>query len=413
MRVAILGVGLAGLVACGVGDEPTVGVAPYAPGDGEFLVVVLPDTQMYALAFPETFDAQLRWVAQHADEYDIVYVTHVGDIVQHGDATEQWAVARAAFDWLDDAGVPYGFSVAGHDFSVRTQGHDSSCANFDDVDCDFTQYRETFPPERLEAEPDAGVSPSGYSSYQRIDAGAVELLFLHLPQDPPRAEVQWAGEVLDANPGTLAHVTTHRHLFDYRLTDWMPPPLDLLPAGRFSALAYAAGDQTLKFQTSVTAQELFDELVAPHPNVWAVHCGHVDAEFRQQATNEAGLPVHEILVDYQNMADGGGGFLRLLKFAPARDQVEVYSYSPLTDSLRANGDGFDHSLDILDEYQARALGELEDLGLDVAPLLDLLDQLRTDDALQAEYRESLYADGSRDSQFVLDVDFDAYLDATR
>jgi hypothetical protein len=46
----------------------------------------------------------------------------------------------------------------------------------------------------------------------------MDLLFLHLAHDTPRAEVDWAHEVLDANPGTLAHVTTHRYLFDYRLT---------------------------------------------------------------------------------------------------------------------------------------------------------------------------------------------------
>ena len=61
----------------------------------------------------------------------------------------------------------------------------------------------------------------------------------------PRDEVDWAHGVLDAHPGTLAHLTTHRHLFDYRLTEALPAPLDLLPAGRFNSATYLLGDQGL------------------------------------------------------------------------------------------------------------------------------------------------------------------------
>ena len=81
------------LLACG--DDPKAGgdtAEPQQlwPVDGEFLVAVIPDTQIYAQSYPETFESQLRWIAENADTHNIVFVTHVGDIVQSGDAPEQW-----------------------------------------------------------------------------------------------------------------------------------------------------------------------------------------------------------------------------------------------------------------------------------------------------------------------------------
>ena len=406
-------------LACAVDkDEPEPDTnAPYAPdADDEFLVVVLPDTQIYAMSFPATFESQLRWIAENAEPLRIVFVSHVGDIVQTGTATNEWDVATAAFDWIQDIDLPHGFSVAGHDYSVGDGSvRDNSCANFTNLDCDFTDFLARFGPQHYADRGwYAGSSASGASSYQRVSAGGMDLLFLHMPQDPPRAEVEWAKEVLDANPGTLAHLTTHRHLYDYRLTADLPNPLDLLAPGRFNALTYLLGGQDLHFKTSLTADEVFTELVAAHPNIWGVHCGHVDAEFHQTSTNDAGLPVHEILVDFQDMADGGGGWLRVLKFRPSAKQVEVYTLSTLTGELRENGDGFDHSLDILTAYESAAIEEFEQLGMDTTEIQAYFDLVRDPSTPEhAAYRESLYAAGERDSRFVLDVDFPAYIAASR
>ena len=406
------------LLACGGDDfDPRSVPLPdtYVPIGDEFLVVVLPDTQVYAQSFPETFDSQLSWVAEWADEYNIVFVTHVGDIVQHGDIQEQWDVAQAAYDWLEDIDLPHGFSIGGHDFWVGGDQHDSSCSVFDHMDCGYTDFLREFGPDRYEGRTwFGGRSPSGASTYQRVSVGDMDLLFLHMPQDTPRPEVDWANEILDANPGTLAHLTTHRYLFDYRLTEELPEPLNLLPAGRFNAATYLFGGQSQIFHDSLTADELFDELISPHPNIWGVHCGHVDAEFTQSMENSAGLPVHEVLVDYQNMSDGGGGWLRLLKFQPSENQIEVYTLSTLTGELRKNGDGFEHSIEILDDYKDTALDELSGLGFDTSEIEGLLDLVKTEGTPERELLyDSLYSGGQRDSRFTLDVAFDKYIEASR
>jgi hypothetical protein len=413
--------GLAGCPADEPADQPDLtppaGPLPadFAPVGDEFLVAVLPDTQVYAWQYPETFHSQLRWLAEWADTYNIVFVTHVGDIVQHGNALEEWAVATAAYDWLDDVDLPHGFSIGGHDVSMygETPEH-NECSPFSHIDCDAVNFQDHFGPERYAGRSwYGGASPSGQSNYQLVDAGAMQLLFMHLPQDTPRAEVDWAHEVLDAHPGVLAHLTTHRYLLDYRLTDALPSPLNLIKAGRFSPLTYLLGGQSLMYLDGLEADDLFNELIATHPNIWAVHCGHVDAEYHQQAVNSAGLPVHEILVDFQDMSDGGGGWLRLLRFRPARKQVEVLTFSTVTGEVRGNGDGFEHSLEILGYYRDVAGEDLERFGADQAELDALLEDVQREGEVRETYRSSLYDDGSRDSRFVLEVDFQAYLEASR
>lgn len=407
--------------ACGDAWTPTDPDLPlpsgWAPQGEEFLVVVLPDTQVYADSRPETFDSQLQWVARWAEAYNIVFVSHVGDIVQSANALDEWAVARAAYDWLEDDDIAHGFSIGAHDYSGRwDRPVNQDCgANFTNIDCEMKDFLDHFGPERYAGRSwYAGSSPSGHSSFQRVTAGGMDLIFLHMPQDPRRAEVDWAKSILDANPGTLAHLTTHRYLFDYRLTEDLPGPLSLLPSGRFNALTYLFGGQTLKFEDSLSAEDLFEEIVSTYPNIWGVHCGHVDAEFKQTSTNAAGLPVYEILVDYQNMADGGGGWMRLLKFNPDANTVDVVSFSTLSGEIRANGDGFDHSIEVLEDYKDQALSVLSQIGLDSEEIDALLTSVKTEgDPLREAYRAALYDAGDRDSCFQLEVDFSAYIDASR
>ncbi|MEO1273485.1 MAG: hypothetical protein AAFX99_35825, partial [Myxococcota bacterium] len=389
------------------------------PSGDAFMVVMLPDTQIYARSYPETFESQLKWIAEHAAAYRIVFVSHVGDIVHNGNIQSQWDVARGAYDWLEDIDMPHGFSIGSHDNTHNSRGFDhpfdSSCSRLSDLDCDAIDYKAHFGADRYEGRSwFGGTSPSGLSSYQRVEVDGLSLLFLHLLHDTPEAEVEWAGEVLDANPGTLAHLTTHRYLFDYRLTGALPAPLGLIPSGRFNEAIYTLGGQELIYNTALTAPELWSQFIRVHPNIWGVHCGHVDAEFHQRATNIAGLPVYEVLIDYQSMDNGGGGWLRLLTFKPSENLVEAVTFSTLTGEVRSNGDGFDHSINILDDYKEEAIDTLEQFGITRQEIDAYIAQLRLEGTQERmDYFESLYAQGARDSQFTMEVDFQAYIRASQ
>ncbi len=378
---------------------PTDGADTSPPGT--FTVAIIPDTQVYAEKHPEVFDRHMQWVAEHAEEWNIVFVSHVGDIVDNGDRGGEWDVADEAYAWVRDADIPHGLAVGNHDW-------DRDCP-LDDVDCQLGPFLEHFGPSLYADRPwFRGSSPSGGSSYQIVEAEGLELLFLHLPHDVPQAEADWANTVLDQHPTALAHVSTHRYLYDYRLTETLPSPLDTLPGGRFNAFFYTVLGQGLRFEDSLSSDELFEQVIAPHPNVWTVHCGHVDAEFKQLGVNDKGLPVHEVLVDFQSRDDGGNGLLRLMRYTPEENLVEAFTVSTETGAFRENGEGFEHSIDLLERFADRGLAELEDLGFDTTELWEELAAIKVPGEKREAYRTSLYESGHRDSTFTLEVDFAAY-----
>lgn len=402
------------LLALACNDDPGDSGAPGDPGPDPdaFMVVVLPDTQIYAWKYPETFEAQLRWVAEHAEEHDIVFVSHVGDVVNNSDDPDQWTTARRAFDFIDAIDLPHGFSLASHDWGdpsglTYDPPFDGACPDDGSQDCTSWDFRANFGPHRFVDRPwYRGASPSGNSSYQIVEIEGLKLLFLHLRMNTPRPEVAWAQGVLDEHPDALVHLTTHRYMYDYRFVSSFPMPLPLLPGGRLNPLAHSFGQQIADPERDMRADQLFREFIYPNTNIFAVHCGHVDAEFRQFSNNAAGLPVHEILVDFQNMDDGGGGWLRLLKFRPSADEIEVFTFSTKTGEIRANGSGVDHTLHVLDEELDAQADELRSAGLDPDELREMLTELATEG--REAFAEELYATGNRDSQFTLSVDFDAY-----
>ncbi len=117
----------------GAGDTVTSALAlclgadlPPAP-EGAFSIVVIPDTQQYrgrgTKAEPESqapltnavFEAYVEWTVSNLDRQRIVFVSHVGDIVDINNR-DQWAVARRCMDRLHGR-VRYGISVGNHDMT--------------------------------------------------------------------------------------------------------------------------------------------------------------------------------------------------------------------------------------------------------------------------------------------------------
>ena len=63
----------------------------------------------------EPFQAQTRWVAQHAAALNIPFLAHLGDVVDQQGKPDQWKVASAAMKVLEDAKVPYSILAGNHD----------------------------------------------------------------------------------------------------------------------------------------------------------------------------------------------------------------------------------------------------------------------------------------------------------
>ena len=172
--------------------------------DEDFSIVVLPDTQIYAWKYPELFHAQTRWIAENRAGYNIEYVLHVGDVVEHNNEKE-WEIARKAFSVLDGK-VPYAIALGNHDIGPR-----GSAKNRDSL------FGEYFPLGDFKKwESFGGVydreSDKGENIYHVFRAGGRQWLVLVLEFGPRDDVLRWAREVVAEHPEHPVILITHAYL---------------------------------------------------------------------------------------------------------------------------------------------------------------------------------------------------------
>ena len=282
-----------------------------------FKIVLIPDTQWYVDNEPpenNPFSVQTRWIRDHAEEENIRFAIHLGDIVEHGDdaaAAEEWQIADAAMSILEEGPnpVPYGMTIGNHDFTGT---------GAPDYERPAVNYNTYFGPQRFDGRPWYGghKGTTNENSYSTFQVGDLDFLVLNLELLPTASTVAWANSVLNTHPDHRAIVSTHMYLSG--------------SGSRLTQTSYV-GVQ------GYNANQLFDNLIAPHDNVFMVVCGHLCYEALNVATNDSGGKVYEILSDYQNDGAGGSGWLRTLEFVPEDNEIIVGSYSPVLDQYNRGG----------------------------------------------------------------------------
>lgn len=277
------------------------------PAWADFSVVALPDTQNYSQDYPATYDAQTQWVVSNTTSRNIQFVSHLGDIVNEAATIYQWQNAYNSMLKLDNAGMPYGTAVGNHDIHYPGDYYDPNATN----------YLTYFNPSRYAGKSwFGGSSPSGLSNYEIIEVDGVKYLFLHLLVETPAAELAWAQTILNRNQDKPTWVSTHRYLYDW----------SVLGAGRYDDFTYTF--EPLYRDDGVEANDFFHNFVAANRQIYLVYAGHCNGEYRQTSTNNFGLPVYEILADYQDGDKGGDGWMRINTLRPSQNRIDVESYSP-------------------------------------------------------------------------------------
>lgn len=312
---ATLGLLLVAILLVGsVNAEPLrLGPAP----EGSFTIVVIPDTQDYrgkgTKAEPKSeapltnrpFEAHMRWILANLQTQRIVFVSHVGDIVDINVA-EQWELARQLMDQLHGR-IPYGISVGNHD--MKASG-DSSL---------FQQY---FPASRFAgfswymgcyAGSSPSVSGNNANSYQRFSAGGLDFVFLHLECNAPDDVLQWADGILRENATRRVIVTTHMGLGPLAKPKKEADFHDA-PNGRmqWSKMHGSRGN---------SPQQMWDKCFRKHENLFLIFSGDQSRTqtLRLASKNDAGTTVYELLSDYHDH------WLRVNRFLPAANRIEVYT----------------------------------------------------------------------------------------
>jgi hypothetical protein len=266
---------------------------------GDFTIIALPDTQFYSRDLSPIFAAQTQWIVDNKALRNIVYVAHLGDCVENGDSfTSEWNHADAAMKLIENPnttgllhGIPYGIAVGNHD---QTPGGNPAAGS--------TQlYNTYFGASRFSGRTYYGghFGSNNDNHYSLFSASGMDFIVVYLEYDPAAdaTVLAWADELLKTHVNRRAIVISH-----YITEAGNPAPF------------------------GIQGKAIYDALKG-NANLFLMLAGHRPEEGRRTDVFN-GNTVHTLMSDYQGRANGGDGWLRILEFSPANNQIRVRTYSP-------------------------------------------------------------------------------------
>jgi Calx-beta domain len=290
-------------------DDVTITVNPAGSVGADFTIIALPDTQFYAESFPATFSAQTQWIVTNKVAMNIVNVAHLGDIVENGNSfTSEWDVADAAMDLIENPtttglphGIPYGMAVGNHDQTPAGSPAGNS-----------TQlYNAYFGIQRFSGRTYYGghFGSNNDNHFSLFSAGGMDFIVIYLEYDPAADPnvLAWADDLLKTHVDRRAIVVSH----------YMVEPGNPAPFGAQGQAIYAA--------------------LKGNANLFLMLAGHRHGEGRRTDVFNDN-PVHTLLSDYQERPNGGDGWLRIMEFSPANNQIRVRTYSPTLNQFETDVD---------------------------------------------------------------------------
>jgi len=281
-----------------------------APSAPQFTLVVVPDTQNMVTNDARTnmLKATFNHIVANKSQLNVAFVMHMGDIVSNPGAAAEWARAVNAMNIIDTAGIPYSLVPGNHDVSPVNTGPVSN------------NYYNNFGLTRFTGKwwyggsggtnfddflPTSGVKRNA-NSYSLFSAGGMNFIQIGLNWFPDANEVQWADALLKRYSNRRAIVVSH----------CMLTYTGAAGAGDWCTTGYGA--------SGYNGQQIYNAL-SNNPNLFLMLGGHMDepedgSNYRIQ--NRSGMqPVHLLLTDYQDSANGGGGYVRYLTFVPAANRI--------------------------------------------------------------------------------------------
>jgi len=239
--------------------------------DEPYTIIVLPDSQKYVKFYPEIFPKQMDWIVKNKDELNIKMVLHVGDVVEESDSIPQFTIARAGFDKLDDANIPYLISQGNHDIHSG----------------DFGNYFK------------------GLKNFSLMKIGCDKIGFVSIGWTNELLQLEIADKIISKNQDYQFVVVTHSFVNDNP-----------------NCLSKGAGDF---FGGEVT----WNNSLTKHDNLFMVVSGHTTGitERYCQFNKTNQQVVHGLLSNYQTEQNGGDGKLRVYTFSLETNNVSVRTYN--------------------------------------------------------------------------------------
>ena len=285
---------------------------------GDYTIAVIPDIQFLTLYYQDVLNALFNWLQVNAEARNIQFVIQVGDLTDNNTAVE-WQLVKDNLAKLDNV-VPYVFVLGNHDYNDGVPS-DRGTDLFNSY-LPYSIYSQTstfggaYEPDKLD------------NVYYYFTTGDANYMMLCLEMVPRNPVLDWANEVVAANPNCRVIVVTH---------------------------SYLSSDGTYETSSGYDpngngGQAIWDKLVSQHANIILVLCGHIHYDDLVMRIDDGvyGNAVPQLLVDAQDMDywHEGVGMVALLTFSNNGRNVAVNWYSIKEDKLFRDWNQFTFNIEI-------------------------------------------------------------------
>ena len=250
-----------------------------------FTIVAIPDTQIYSKSYPAIFNGITGWITANRFTQNIAFTVHEGDLVDDSQDMNQSENARAAMGILRAEGVPYTVLSGNHDTQTGASNYNTFFP-FTDFMGNGT-YGGHYP------------SNGNQSNYNLFSVRGLDFIVISVGSPPVDAGLyKWVDGLLTAYSGRRALIVTHGYI------------------NQDGSLIQGWG-------TDLYA------VIGGHDNVFAVLCGHWWGAAHAVQTGLHGNRIDALLFDMQHLPNGGDGDIRLYRFFPTQNRIEVHTLSTL------------------------------------------------------------------------------------
>ncbi|WP_158522439.1 metallophosphoesterase [Tessaracoccus aquimaris] len=290
--------------------EPHPPVPP-AGASESFTIAVIPDTQQETWSDTDTRLAdRSTWLVNNATKLNLKYVTHIGDVVDWGNAApEQYTRAQKGLAPLKGK-IPYSLTIGNHDTAAVCQGG-SACpgVNTNLAVRDTKAFNTAFPLNTFPTIKGAYEPGKVDNTYSTFTAAGQKWMVLNLELWPRQGAIDWAKKIVAANPDHNIIISTH---------------------------AYLNGDATISTSNggygATSPKHLYDTLIKVYPNIKIVVSGHTGTAATRTDTGTNGNKIISLMQTYHSRTTNP---VRLITINVANGTLKNWVYAPKTNETLA------------------------------------------------------------------------------
>ena len=254
--------------------------------------------------------ALFDWIVNNREARKIEYVIGLGDTVETLRSNKkgaernpkEWQTAAVQLAKLNEAQIPNLIVLGNHDDEYGY--HQYVCTEAYQAQMDGFFYDS----EKL-----AAYGNSMSNCYKKIEIGNHKYLMIGLDYHIGEGVVEWANALIEANPDYKVILSMHSYLSSN---------------GSFykDNIGFASPDFQVQESMAFNAQELWNDLVSKHANMFMVLSGHaaITHPMLRVTTGKNGNKVYKVLVDPQAYEKSDpSGFVYMINIVNGGSAVEI------------------------------------------------------------------------------------------